>query len=1363
MPLRRQPIYASIAPPLANALTLLSTNTTTLARFSTLLDSGAPTDVVPVIQQALADYSFVPTNASLYNLSASIAAAINSSFSPPSLRSLLLAQLNALDASLLIVPPYSSTSSEMATYNTYAGVILTYGSASNSLLYMNQSAVIIAQILPLLAAMRGNYTALTPYLSTSTFNESREAALLAAMNASLSALPSTASLTSAIQVIPSLASVIPTLAAVSSSLSVFTSQYLSLPNASTILPLYLSALNSSLPQAEAQFAITQAQLQTFLTAASSLNASANAAALANMAPLSPSLASLANSAFIAYIPTLTASLQSLNFTGLQPLLANVQRALVGSTFNASTIAAFNSLGNGLTVLATFVAERQSDATQWNQGFCSTNPSALCSNATTDCPSGSACLNVGVRRCVSNQATLCNVTAQCPSGDRCLLDYAEWSAFAAQLQGLWAVAPLSAQVAQLYSTMNNVSAAVVALSPFSWQAPVAAAVPVVSAAPSIGSLPTSSAAAAAAASAFNYSAVVGGLSSLLTAVQSINYTAAFSAVNLVNASLTRLSQGNYSQQLTAINAVLSVLSSFLYTVFPANYSASLSPAYLTSVDQGDDALVALSTSLALTLTNITSYLSSTPALSVLAVDGLAQTSTIRAWLHLLYSSAYAQYGAFHYFASVFDQFTGQDNVADPTVDGEGRWDDGPDGQQYAGGRVCMTDTCLHNSVDWYYGQPLSTTTSVNLHLSPKTVTGPLLLLPFFLGLMGLASMCAWWSYRWSSALASVTACAVFCVVPPLFVLAGFAFPVAVLQGDLCYGGANVGYQYVQAKQDTACNAFLGGTGTASDCVVGVDSLNATVDITGLLQAVATGQCVPDNGFDAVYSSLSTAAATWPATRVDTLAEALYNSSSIAIQPTLYSLLDATAANASVQLVALIGAVQSQLSCAAVYSDLMTVRSSFCCSLTSSLYWALSVWFLLSFTLCCCEGPAAIIGRKRFSERLIGGRIAPGVLYDPHGVYGDEEPEDGWRRALAALGLGMGLMGAKRVGEVEMAKSPRVGDALLANGKHVNGVYGKGGAYGDLAPHSPQASRQCAVCLQWSEQYARIDGCGHTVCPGCMRSHVKRHIDQRQYPVLCPLSLLTLNGEPACAQAVSDDQALGFIDEDDPADHADYVMMARIASSIPSTTTPSSPVNAVGGGSSSYGDVPTLKEVMRDRYRPLPGSLARDVAHTPNEHAFINTAGGSLHVLAHPHSDYARTRDGAQFSTSGTAIGPLIIHGQPGTGTLGRTMEGDERPLGPATGRQPCPIVGCGGGGEVGGEAGVQVRCDRCAYVWCVACDTPWHPHQTCEQWQLWRRTALEREVEMYRQEQEQQRRALDGVQEVDEHLAEHDDEVKLNDS
>ena len=157
-------IYQSVFPPLSTALQWVSSNTSTLVRFCNLLQSGSSTDTVPVIVQGLADYAAVPSSSTMSSLSAAFTALINTSATsfPAVSRTALLTQFSAVISALQALPPYTSIAAEMNIYNNYAGVILTYGSALNSYVYMNRSTAVIRTLTPALTALLSNYTALTP-------------------------------------------------------------------------------------------------------------------------------------------------------------------------------------------------------------------------------------------------------------------------------------------------------------------------------------------------------------------------------------------------------------------------------------------------------------------------------------------------------------------------------------------------------------------------------------------------------------------------------------------------------------------------------------------------------------------------------------------------------------------------------------------------------------------------------------------------------------------------------------------------------------------------------------------------------------------------------------------------------------------------------------------------------------------------------------------------------------------------------------------------------------------------------------------------------------------------------------------------
>ena len=296
-------------------------------------------------------------------------------------------------------------------------------------------------------------------------------------------------------------------------------------------------------------------------------------------------------------------------------------------------------------------------------------------------------------------------------------------------------------------------------------------------------------------------------------------------------------------------------------------------------------------------------------------------------------------------------------------------------------------------------------------------------------------------------------------------------------------------------------------------------------------------------------------------------------------------------------------------------------------------------------------------------------------------------------LAVLGLGLASAAVKgKEREMMEMQSPKAHDALLANGgshftKKGDGMNGWGGKVNGVEEEGEK--HQCVVCLLATAHQHTVDGCQHSVCIPCMQSHVERHVSSRRYPILCPLSLLTRKGAPACEQPLSDEEVLQFIDDADA--RGSYLQMVRIHAAIPAPTTPSSPSLPPSLAQRTPPDapLPSLKAVLKDRYRPLPSTMRSDVAHDGNAHAFINTAGGSLQVLQHPHSEFAKTgtlggTGGTLYGTWGSVIGPVMYHQGGGAGTLERTMEGDES-VGGGDGKADLPDCGvwrwrdCGRGG------------------------------------------------------------------------------------
>lgn len=57
--------------------------------------------------------------------------------------------------------------------------------------------------------------------------------------------------------------------------------------------------------------------------------------------------------------------------------------------------------------------------------------------------------------------------------------------------------------------------------------------------------------------------------------------------------------------------------------------------------------------------------------------------------------------------------------------------------------------------------------------------------------------------------------------------------------------------------------------------------------------------------------------------------------------------------------------------------------------------------------------------------------------------------------------------------------------------------------------------CGICLEkcLEDDAARVDGCGHTMCRGCMKSFITAKIAEHRFPIFCPICIVNNGGRPA----------------------------------------------------------------------------------------------------------------------------------------------------------------------------------------------------------------------------------------------------------
>jgi hypothetical protein len=74
-----------------------------------------------------------------------------------------------------------------------------------------------------------------------------------------------------------------------------------------------------------------------------------------------------------------------------------------------------------------------------------------------------------------------------------------------------------------------------------------------------------------------------------------------------------------------------------------------------------------------------------------------------------------------------------------------------------------------------------------------------LVPLFIAIIAISSMFCFGSYQAASWIASIALAMIFIIAPLIFIYQAIAFPALLVVHDACYGGENVGYQYINGRK------------------------------------------------------------------------------------------------------------------------------------------------------------------------------------------------------------------------------------------------------------------------------------------------------------------------------------------------------------------------------------------------------------------------------------------------------------------------------------------------------------------------------------------------------------------------------------
>lgn len=220
------------------------------------------------------------------------------------------------------------------------------------------------------------------------------------------------------------------------------------------------------------------------------------------------------------------------------------------------------------------------------------------------------------------------------------------------------------------------------------------------------------------------------------------------------------------------------------------------------------------------------------------------------------------------------------------------------------------------------------------------------------------------------------------LPWIFLLSGTLFAVILFAGDVCYGGANVGLQFVDMYGDSFCEDALGGTGTLSACTISMDvgsrEVNTTLDLPAVYSGVL-GACPTSDPLTPAYDTMRQEVARLPRDEIEDMFDDMGGDVSMreALKNDLRRAADSLGANAE----AFVTGMSNTADCEALNGAVSGMKDAMCCDVLSALYWIVSSWYLLAWGMCVCGIPAGLCGRKRLPSRPWGPAYEEDVLDNP----------------------------------------------------------------------------------------------------------------------------------------------------------------------------------------------------------------------------------------------------------------------------------------------------------------------------------------------------------------------------------------------
>jgi len=356
------------------------------------------------------------------------------------------------------------------------------------------------------------------------------------------------------------------------------------------------------------------------------------------------------------------------------------------------------------------------------------------------------------------------------------------------------------------------------------------------------------------------------------------------------------------------------------------------------------------------------------------------------INILSSNEVADHGSIYYLASVLVSFDPNiTKLVSHTDNTQNQIFINKNKEKYSNNSLCLTDKCIETFIDFintkpikevhsslFPGEPFPLPIPVIGDFSREMILGLPFLFPLIVTIICLVAALLICSNATKNLGGKLSTCAcifTFCQLPVIFLIIGIFYPFfVILPGDFCLGGVNLGYQALKTKGDEVCTSIPKGTGTLNNCTIEIDknfSISVTIDLEKLYSSYIGSNCdLTNDPTKDLSSSFKSSLQIFP----DTFSDSVISRGEFkdGVRKDLLNFGDYIMNN----LTMFIDDLSDVINCEALHNTIGKVKESLCCNVLTAMYWALSSWFLMAFTMCCCGLPSTTLARKRFPSDLWG---------------------------------------------------------------------------------------------------------------------------------------------------------------------------------------------------------------------------------------------------------------------------------------------------------------------------------------------------------------------------------------------------------